>query len=64
MEELADLLADLLARGGIDGAHRDWPAARGRMGRLQDHSAKLRRLLGDNEPIDLGHGVASERDMV
>jgi hypothetical protein len=45
-----DLLADLVARGGPDGSHPEWPAAR------------LRERLNDNEPIDLGEGVASKRD--
>jgi two-component system chemotaxis response regulator CheB len=61
LEELADLLADLAARGGLDGAHPAWPAARRRRERLRDQATRLRRLLDDNERIDLGHGVVSER---
>ena len=62
LEELADLLADLLARGGPDGRHPEWPAARGRIHRLRQQAARLRELLDDNEPIDLGEGAASKRD--
>jgi two-component system, chemotaxis family, protein-glutamate methylesterase/glutaminase len=61
LEELADLLADLGTRGGLDGGHPIWPAARRRTERLRDQATRLRRLLDDNEPIDLGHGVPSER---
>lgn len=61
LEELADLLADFDIRGGVDGSHPAWPAARRRMERLRDQATRLRRLLDDNEPIDLGNGVPSER---
>ena len=61
LEELADLLDDLTARGGVDGGQPAWPAARRRVERLRDQATRLRRLLQDNEPIDLGNGVVSER---
>ena len=60
LEELADLLADLAARGA-DGAHPAWSAARRRIDRLRDQATRLRGLLDDNEPIDLGNGVVPER---
>jgi two-component system, chemotaxis family, protein-glutamate methylesterase/glutaminase len=62
IEELADLLGDLVARGGPDGRHREWPAAVGRIRRLREQASRLREVLSDNEPIDLAEGVASERD--
>jgi hypothetical protein len=62
LEELADLLTDLAARGGPGGAQPDWPAARRRSRRLREQATRLRDLLDDNEPIDLGSGVVSERD--
>jgi hypothetical protein len=62
LEELADLLAGLAGRGGPDRGLPDWPAGRRRIQRLNDEAGVLRRLLHDNEPIDLGDGVASERD--
>jgi two-component system, chemotaxis family, protein-glutamate methylesterase/glutaminase len=61
VEELADLLDDLDARGAVDGAPPARPAARRRIERLRDQATRLRRLLDDNEPIDLGRGVVSER---
>jgi two-component system, chemotaxis family, protein-glutamate methylesterase/glutaminase len=61
LEELADLLADLAARGGLDGVHPAWPAAGRRLERLRNQATRLRRLLDDNERIDLGSGVVSER---
>ena len=61
LEELADVLADLDARGALDGAHPARPAAQRRIDRLRDQATRLRRLLDDNEPIDLGHGVVAER---
>ena len=62
IEELADLLSDLVARGDRDGGHREWPAAVRRIHRLRQQASRLRELLSDNEPIDLGVGVASTRD--
>ena len=62
LEELADLLADLAARGGPDGAQPQWPAAQRRIERLHEQAKRLRQLLDDNEPIDLGGGVVSEQD--
>lgn len=62
LEELADLLADLVDRGGLDGVQPEWPAARRRIERLHDQAKRLRRLLDDNEPIDLGDGAASAQD--
>ncbi|HEY7518256.1 MAG TPA: hypothetical protein VIE36_08185 [Methylomirabilota bacterium] len=62
LEELADLLVDLTARGGPDGLHQDWPPAHRRIDRLHDQARRLRQLLDDNEPIDLGNGVVPEQD--
>jgi two-component system chemotaxis response regulator CheB len=62
LEELADLLADLLDRGGPDGVQPEWPAARRRIERLHDQAKRLRQLLDDNEPIDLGNGDVSGQD--
>ena len=62
IEELADLLSDLIARGDAGGGDREWPAAVRRIHRLRQQAAGLRELLSDNEPIDLGAGVASTRD--
>jgi hypothetical protein len=62
LEELADLLADVAGRGGPDRGLPDWPAGRRRIQRLSDGAGVLRRLLHDNEPIDLGGGVAAERE--
>jgi two-component system, chemotaxis family, protein-glutamate methylesterase/glutaminase len=62
LEELADLLGDLVARGGPDRSHPNWPAARRRIGRLRQHAASMRAVLDDNEPIDLGVGLAPGRD--
>ena len=62
LEELADVLGDLAACRGLDGAHPDWPAAHRRIERLRDQATRLRQLLDDNEPINLGDGVVSERD--
>lgn len=63
VEELADLLTDLAARGSGDQApQREWPAARRRIQRLRDQARRLRDLLNDNEPIDLSDGSPPERD--
>jgi two-component system chemotaxis response regulator CheB len=62
VEELADLLADLAAQGGPDPARHGWPAGRRRIERLRDQARRLRQLLNDNEPIDLGDGRTSDRD--
>jgi two-component system, chemotaxis family, protein-glutamate methylesterase/glutaminase len=62
LEELADLLADLVHRGGPDGVQPEWPPARRRIARLHDQAKRLRQLLDDNEPIDLGNGAVSGQD--
>ena len=62
LEELADILLDLARRGGPDGAHADWPPAHRRIARLHEQAKRLRQVLDDNEPIDLGNGVVPERD--
>ena len=63
LEELANLLVDLAGRGGPDGVHPEWPPAHRRIARLRDQAKRLRQVLDDNEPIDLGHGVVPERDI-
>src|SRR5687768_3792444 len=62
LEELADLLADVLDRGGAAGDHPERPAAARRIERLRAHAKQLRQLLDDNEPIGLGDGAQAEQD--
>jgi two-component system chemotaxis response regulator CheB len=62
VQEMANLLADLAERGGPDGREPGWPAARRRTGRLREHAARLRAILEDNEPVDLGDAAAVQRD--
>jgi hypothetical protein len=62
VEELADLLTDLAARGGPDRIQQEWPAARRRIDKLSDQARRLRGLLKDNEPIDLGDGSATDQN--
>jgi two-component system chemotaxis response regulator CheB len=60
LEELADLLTDLVDRGGPDGSRPDRPAADRRIERLHAQAKQLRQLLDGNEPIDLGDAAASD----
>ena len=62
VEEMAGLLVDLAARRGRDGGQPYGPAARRRSERLHEQATRLRGILDDNEPIDLGAHVASDRD--
>ena len=62
VEELAELLVDLAARGGPDRMQQEWPAARRRIDGLRDHARRLRGLLSDNEPIDLGDGSGPDQN--
>lgn len=65
LEELAGLLDDLAERGGPDGGRqRGWPAARRRVERLREHARRIRTVLDENEPIDLGGTAVPERDAV
>ena len=60
LEELGELLTDLASRGGLDDAA--WPSGRRRIHRLHEQAKQLRRLLDENEPIDLSVGVVADRD--
>ena len=64
VEELADLLMDLAARGGPDRVQQEWPAAHRRIEGLRDHARRLRGLLKDNEPIDLADGSGTDQNAV
>jgi two-component system chemotaxis response regulator CheB len=62
LEELGELLTDLASRGGLDGADAAWPSGRRRIHRLHEQAKQLRRLLDENEPIDLSVGVVADRE--
>jgi len=52
-EELAGLLADLVARSARNGSQPRWPTAPRRVEQLRANAKQLRALIGDDEPIDL-----------